>query len=188
MRNLLRMLGLFAICLIAQRGTAQDQLPLSSLCNLQVQLTQGEHKTIRVEGVYLVGLEGEYLVAAGCSGRRTRIEFALKTHRNWDKLRSMVNEPYKRTKAFGDGKPVLVIFDGEFYGPPVPDPKLPEPIRRAYHAGWDNNAMTKLVVYSIQSVKALPADHPCAPPKSDPTQLPCLQPEPLPQRDGATNP
>jgi hypothetical protein len=33
--------------------------------------------------------------------------------------------------------------------------------------------MTKLVVYAIQSVKPLPADHPCAPSYAD--QWPCFR-------------
>lgn len=188
MRNLLRMLGLFAICLIAQRGIAQTRLPATSLCDLQVQLTQGEHRTVRVEGVYLAGLEGEYLVAAGCSERSTRIEFTLKTQRNLEKLRTMINEPYKEKKISGSGEPVLVIFEGEFYGPPVPDPKLPDAIRKVYHPGWDSNSTTKLVVSSIESVKALPADHPCAPPKSDLTQWPCFQHPSAPYKERTTNP
>jgi hypothetical protein len=181
MRNALLIFGLFAICLVAKQGVAQTRLPTSSLCDLQVQLAQGEHRTVRVEGVHLAGLEGEYLVAADCSSRATRVEFALKTHRRWKRLVRMVNKSYRRTKSFGDGDPVLVVFEGEFYGPRVPDPKLPEWIRRVYHPGWDNVAMTKLVVYSIQSVKALPSGHPCAPPKSDPTKWPCFYGAPAPQ-------
>ena len=56
--------------------------------------------------------------------------------------------------------PVLVIFEGEFYGPQLPNPKLPEAIRKIYHPAWDNhNSMTKLIVFAIQSVKPL-SDHP----------------------------
>jgi hypothetical protein len=70
-----------------------------------------------------------------------------------------------------------VVFEGEFYGPQVPDPKLPEAIRKNYHPGWDhmNASMTKMVVHTIQSVEPLPSDHPCASPKSDPNQWPCFQ-------------
>jgi hypothetical protein len=43
---------------------------------------------------------------------------------------------------------VLVVFVGEFYGPQVRDPKLPEAIRKNYHPGRDHNnaSMTNLVV------------------------------------------
>jgi hypothetical protein len=179
---------LFAICLAVEFGAAQNRLPVSSLCNLQVQLTRGEHRRVRVEGVYLAGLEAAYLVDAGCSGRSTRVEFALKTHRNWDRLQAMIRRPYKESDIHGDGEPVLVFFDGEFYGPPLPDPKLPEAIRNIYHPGWDSNATTKLVVDGIESIKDVPADNPCAPPKSDPTQCPCFQRDSVPHRAGTTNP
>ena len=179
MQNALRILGLFAMCLVIEQGAAQDRLPVSSLCDLQTQIAQGEHRVVRVGGVYLNGLDVRYLVAPGCSDHSTRVEFALTTRENWTRLARM-SDNFKGT---------LVIFEGEFYGPPVPDPKLPEGIRKVYHPGWDNNAMTKLVVYSIRSVKALPADHPCAPPKSDPSKKwPCFQGSPAPDKEGATNP
>jgi len=155
-----------------------------------VQVAQGEHRTVRVEGVYLTGLEGQYLVAAGCSGRRTDIEFELKSHRLWKRLVQMSNKTNTQQHVYGDGDAVLVVFEREFYGPRVPDPKLPEAIRKIYHSGWDHNnvSMTKLVVHAIQSVEALPSDHPCAPPKSDPRQSPCFQHDPIPHKEGTTNP
>jgi hypothetical protein len=55
---------------------------------------------------------------------------------------------------------VVVIFEGEFYGPPVPDPKLPPAILKNYHPGWDYNSKTKLVVHAIQSVKPAPPSSP----------------------------
>jgi hypothetical protein len=140
------------------------------LCDLQVRTAEGEHRSVEVEGVYLNGIDVQYLVVPGCSGRSTRIEFALKTRRNWNKLARM-SDNFIQT---------LVTLQGNFYGPPAPDPKLPEAIRKAYHPGWDNNAMTKLVVHSILSVSPLPAEHPCAPQKSDPNnKWPCFQVDPL---------
>lgn len=88
----------------------------------------------------------------------------------------MSNKTNAQKHASGDSDAVLIVFEGEFYGPRVPDPKLPEAIRKNYHPAWDNNnSMTKLVVHAIQSVEALPADHPCAPPKSNPNQWPYFQ-------------
>jgi hypothetical protein len=176
MRKGLRIAGLLAI-MAARYTMAESNPPVSSLCDLQVRLAQGEHLTVRVEGVYLAGLEGQLFVAAGCSDRSTDIEFALKSHRLWTRLQQMSNKSNDQRHVSGDGDPVLVVFDGEFYGPPVPDPKLPEAIRKNYHPGWDNNnSMTKLVVQAIQSVGPLPTDHPCAPRKSDPNnKWPCFQ-------------
>jgi hypothetical protein len=180
------MLGMLCIGLTAGKLAAQSPsaLQLTSLCELQTQVAQGEHRTVRVEGVYLSGLEGQYLVTAGCSGRSTSIEFELKSHRLWKQLVRMSNKTDARKQVYGDGDPVLVIFAGEFYGPQVPDPKLPEAIRKNYRPGWDHNnaSMTKLVVHAIKSVKPLPVDHPCTPPKSGPHQWPCFQnPAPVSQ-------
>jgi hypothetical protein len=122
-------------------------------------------------------------------GRSTSIEFELKSHRLWKRLVQMSNRTNTEKNVSGSGDPVLVVFGGEFYGPRVPDPKLPEAIRKNYHPGWDHNnaSMTKLVVNAILSVEALPADHPCAPPKSDPSQWPCFQnPAPVSQTEGGT--
>jgi hypothetical protein len=180
MRNVLSVFCLFAICFVAKQDYAQARLPVSSLCDLQVQVAQGEHRPVQVEGVFLSGLEGQDLVNAGCSGRSTYIEFALNTHQHWKRLERLSNKTNKRKHWFGDGDAVLVIFKGEFYGPQIPDPKLPYRIRKIYHPGWGNaDEMTKLVVYSILSVKALPANHSCAPPKSNPRQWPCYQHDPL---------
>ena len=181
MRIITRMFRLLAICLLFGQSVAQSRLPTSTLCDLQLQLGEGEHRTVQVEGVYLDGMEGSpYLVAAGCSGRSTVIEFSLRDHRHWRKLRHMWNKRLDETQA-------LVIFEGEFYGPPLPDSKLPEALRKVYHPAWGmfNNGMTKLVVYSIRSVKALPADHPCAPPKTNPSQWPCFQNDPLSHKTGS---
>jgi len=184
MRYVLRVFVLFAIGLVLMQGAVQAQLTTSSLCDLQVQVAQGEHRTVRVEGVYLQGLEGQGFVNAGCSGRSTYVEFELKTHRNKNRLWRLVDKTNRRKHWKGDGDAVLVVFEGEFYGPQAPDPKLPESIRKIYHPAWGNaDEMTKLVVYSIQSVKALPANHPCAPPKSDPRQWPCYQHDPLAQKE-----
>jgi hypothetical protein len=187
MRNEFRILGLLSIGLMAGQAAAQSPsaLQLTPLCELQTKVGQGAHRTVRVEGVYLAGLEGQLLVAAGCSGRSTDVEFALKSHRLWKRLVQMSNKTNTRRHVFGDSDPVLVAFEGEFYGPRVPDPKLPEAIRRIYNPAWDNHdSMTKLAVHVILSVEPLPAGHPCAPPKSDPSQRPCYQHDPVPHKDG----
>jgi hypothetical protein len=179
MPNRLVILGVLSIGVVTVQLMAQSPpaSQLVSLCELQTQVAQGEHRTVRVEGVYLAGLEGQYLVASGCSGRSTDIEFELNSHRLWKRLVRMTNETNTQKHVAGNGDAVLVVFEGEFYGPRVPDPKLPEEIRKNYHPGWDHNnaSMTKLVVHAILSVESLPADHPCAPPKSDPSQWPCFQ-------------
>lgn len=167
-------ISLMAGSVPAQPSADSQIIPL---CELQTKLAQGEHRAARVEGVFLSGLEGQYLVGSGCSGRSTWIEFELKTHRLWKHLMRLSNRTNTDKHVSGDGDPVLVLFEGEFYGPPVPNPKLPEGIRKNYHPGWDpmNASMTRMVVHVIRRVQPLPADHPCAPPKSDPHQWPCFR-------------
>jgi hypothetical protein len=189
MRKLLRIFGLFAILIAAKQGVAQTRPSALSLCDLQVQVAQGEHRPVQVEAVFLAGLEGQGLVNAGCSGRITSVEFELKTQQHERHLWRLVDRTNNRKHRRGDGDPVLVVFAGEFFGPPLPDPKLPEQIRKVYHPAWGNGGeMTKLIVNSILSVRALPADHPCAPPKSNPNQWPCLQHDPLSHQEDTPKP
>jgi hypothetical protein len=179
MRERLSVICLLTVGLAAGPVHAQSSSDsqLTPLCELQTKLAQGDQRNVQVEGVYLSGLEGRYLVTSGCSGRSTFVEFELKTHRLWKELVRLSSRANTERGVSGDGDPVLVVFEGEFYGPRVPDPKLPDPIRKNYHPGWDpmNASMTKMVVRAIQKVQPLPADHPCAPPRSDPKQWPCFQ-------------
>jgi hypothetical protein len=176
-RKVHRIVWALGLYVVVVQAAAQGHLTTSSLCDLQVQLTQGEHRPVRVEGVFLGGIEGSVLVAAGCSNRNTNVEFQLKSQRLWKRLNQLSNKTSAQRHAIGDGDPVRVVFEGEFYGPPVPDPKLPEKIRKIYHPAWDNQgSMTKLVVHSILSVKTLPVNDPCARTNSD--DWPCYQRDP----------
>jgi hypothetical protein len=147
------MFGALGMCLVTGHAVAQSNLRLSSLCDLQAKVAQGEHRTVRVEGVYSAGLESQQLVAPTCSSQSTAVEFELKSTGLKKKLWQLSNQSNQ----------VRVTFEGEFFGPPVPDPKLPEAILKQYHPGWDYNSKTKLVVYTILSVKAVPADTPKKP-------------------------
>src|SRR5690242_15952021 len=123
-------------CVVGLVGLAAQSPPpiqAARLCELQTKIAEGEHRTVRVQGVYLSGLEGQYLVTSDCSSRSTSIEFELRTHRLWKQLVQISNRTNTKKKVSGDGDPVLVVFEGEFYGAQVPDPKLPEAIRRNYH-------------------------------------------------------
>lgn len=148
MRNYVRTFGLVLICLMLKHAVAQEKLPISSLCDLQEKVARGEHRTVKVKGVYSAGKENQSLTYPDCSNRSTRVEFALKSRRLWNKL----------VRESNSSSQVQVIFTGEFYGPPVPDPKLPPAVSKHYHPGWDYNSTTKLVVHTIQSVEAMPRD------------------------------
>src|SRR6185437_5679793 len=76
-RNRLHIFSLLCIGLMTGQLTAQSPSAsqLTPLCELQTKVAQGEHRTVQVKGVYLAGLEGQYLVTSGCSDRSTNIEF-----------------------------------------------------------------------------------------------------------------
>jgi hypothetical protein len=170
---------LAVVALAAWPAVAQSSSDpqIAPLCELQANLMQGTMRDVRVEGVYLSGLEGQYLVTSDCSGRSTYIEFELKTHRLWKQLLKLSNQTNGKKHVHGNGDPVLVVFEGTIYGPQIPDPKLPEALRKNYHPGWDpmNASMTKMVDRAIQKVQPLPVGHPCAPSNSDPQKWPCFQ-------------
>jgi hypothetical protein len=178
---------IIALTAVPALARSSSDSQIESLCDLQTKLTQGERRSARVEGVYLSGLEGQYLVTSDCLGRSTSIEFELRTHRLWKRLVRLSNRTNTTKHVLGTGDALLVIFWGDFYGPQVPDPKLPEAFRKHYHPAWDHNnaSMTKMVVHGIQRVQALPKDHPCASPKSDPQTWPCFQ-NPAPQSESGT--
>jgi hypothetical protein len=122
-----------------------------SLCSLQQNVTEGSHDSVRVSGIYGPGLDRTVLEEPSCAGEGTWVELDLQSNQNKEKLRKMLDQ----------SRQAYVVVEGEFYGPPLPDPKLPESIRKSYHPGWGHLAAfrTKLVVHAIQDVKAAPADH-----------------------------
>jgi hypothetical protein len=130
----------------------QSKQPESaSLCSLQQKATEGSHETVQVSGIYGPGLDQTVLEDAACPKESTWVELDLRSDQNKEKLRKMLD---RSRRAY-------VVVEGEFYGPPVPDPKLPEAIRKSYHPGWGHLAAfkTKLVVRAIREVKTAPTDH-----------------------------
>jgi hypothetical protein len=148
MRAILSVIVLFTISFLAGSCRAQDAKEISSLCDLQKKIAEGNHVSARISGIYSGAPELGYLEDAACPGQRTLVRFALRTQRNKKKL-AKIFDPSPRGRA-------LVVFDCEFYGPPAPDPKMPEPIRKNYHPGWDYEVNTKLVVRVIRDVKPAP--------------------------------
>jgi hypothetical protein len=86
------------------------------------------------------------LTDPACASQHTWVELELQSTANKEVLQSILNWNGHAT----------VVFEGEFFGPAHPDPKLPEAIRKADHPGWGHLGafMTKLVVHVIRSVKA----------------------------------
>ena len=129
----------------------KEQQETVSLCSLQQKIGAGDHESVRVSGIYSAGPDRGVLEDAACSKEGTWVELDLKSEQNKQKL----------SEVFDHSRSAYVVFEGEFYGPPLPDPKLPESIRKSYHPGWGHLAAfkTKLVVHAIHEVKATPPDH-----------------------------
>lgn len=143
--------ALFSMSFLAGAGSSQSvpkSPQLASLCSLQQKVTEGNHEIVRVSGIYGPGLDHTTLEDPGCPDNSTWVELDLRSKRNREKLRRLLNHSRR----------AYVVLDGEFYGPPVPDPKLPEALRKSYHPGWGHLAAfkTKLVVHAIRGVKFVP--------------------------------
>lgn len=142
---------LIAICLCAPTSFAQlpsGNQKAESLCILQKNVVQGKHRTVHISGLYGPGLNHTVLEAPSCSAEGTWAELDLHSGRNKERLRKLLD---KSRRAF-------VVVEGEFYGPPLPDPNLPEAIRKNFYPGWGHLAAfkTKIVVHAIVEVKPLP--------------------------------
>ena len=123
-------------------GQATCAQTRDSICTLQQQVAQGAHRTVLVSGIYGSGVDMGVLENTECPGQVTWVELALQSNQNKKRLKKIMDTSGK----------VKVVFKGEFYGPPEPDPKLPESIRKAYsNAGWGHLGAfkTKLVVSTI---------------------------------------
>jgi hypothetical protein len=120
-------------------------------CSLQKKVAQGEHIHARISGVYSVGPESSTLDDPACpvaSYQSTWVEFDLKTKHNNKKLKELLEHSQR----------VYLVTEGDFYGPPLPDPKLPETLQKGFPPHWGHLACcrTKLVVHAIREVKAVP--------------------------------
>jgi hypothetical protein len=141
----LALVALLPLSVFAQPQSNQSL----ALCSVQEKVAEGGHMNVRVAGVYGSGLETGVLEDAACPDRNIWVELALSSDRNKKKLKRLLEGSRK----------AYVVFEGDLYGPPVPDSKLPEAIRNAYHPGWGHMAAfkTKLVVHIIREVSVAPA-------------------------------
>jgi hypothetical protein len=120
---------------------------------LQGKVAQGDHFSVNVSGIYKGGM-GESGPAMGlledssCPEQNAWVEVALQSKLNRKKLSVLLD---RSDRAY-------VVFEAEFYGPPLPDPNLPENLRKLSHPGWGHNGAfkTKLVVHAIRFVAPAP--------------------------------
>ena len=147
MQKTFHIVVLLAVCFLAEECFGKSEPKTTSLCVLQEKAAEGNHATVQVSGILS---EWVTLEDAACPAEDTWVELALPPgqDKNKEKLRRLLDD-YDRA---------YVMVEGEFYGPPLPDPKLPEVIRKAYHPGWGHLAAfrAKLVVHVICDVKVAP--------------------------------
>jgi hypothetical protein len=112
---------------------------------------QGEQRFVEVRGVFSNGFEMGVLTDPACPSEHTWLELDLQSESNKETLRSTL-----RMSGAAD-----VLLDGEFFGPGIPDPGLPDSIKKSYRPGWGHLGAfrTKLVVHAIKSVAVVRADH-----------------------------
>jgi len=139
---------LFTAKSLAQTAGPKKSPELTSLCELQKKGAEGKHETVRVSGVHIGGPEGRVLEDTACPNEVTWIELELRSNQNKKKLYKLLDH----------SRGAHVVYECDFYGPPLPDPKLPETIKKNYHPGWGHLGAfrTKLVVHAVRDVKPAP--------------------------------
>jgi hypothetical protein len=146
-------IGLLSICLVAGTGFCQTNPPHTSLCDLQSTVAAGEHVTVTLSGEYLGGLGDSgrgmgVLEDSSCPAQYAWVEIESQSKLNRKKLHGLLD---RANRAY-------VVFEGDLYGPPLPDPKLPDALRKASNPGWGHLGAfkIKLVVHTIRSVAIAP--------------------------------
>jgi hypothetical protein len=144
MRLSLLTMGAVVFCLTTGFCFAQTRNEASSLCSLRGKVAEGTHVSVRVSGTYSQDAENRTLTDSACATQYTWIEFKLKTTENEIALQN----------SLGSSRQARVVFEGDFYGPPKPDPKLPDALRKAVQPSWGplSCCETRLVVYRIREV------------------------------------
>ena len=144
------LLSISVVSLLAGWCFCQPAPNAVSLCLLQKSVRQGERQRVRTSGLVSESLSLGVLDDPACPEELTWLEAALRSQKNREKL-SAILEHHNRA---------YVVIDGDLYGPPNPDPKLPEKFRENYHPNWgySNCCRTKLVVHKLIVVRPAPRD------------------------------
>ena len=148
MLRLLKLLGItiFSCGLACLAQTADT---VSSLCSPREKTAQGKHVEVLVRGVLSIRPENWTLDDPACSVSpysSTWVEFDLRSKSNERKLKDLLDHSQR----------VYLTSEGEFYGPPLSDPKLTE----APHWGLLGCCRTKFVVHAIREISPTPNTFP----------------------------
>jgi len=154
MLRLLKLLGItiFSCGLACLAQTADT---VSSLCSLREKTAQGKHVKVLVRGVLSIRPENWTLDDPACSVSpysSTWVEFDLRSKSNERKLKDLLVHSQR----------VYLTSEGEFYGPPLPDPKLTEALQKGFPPHWGHLGCcrTKLVVHAIHEISPTPNTFP----------------------------
>jgi len=142
------------LCFVLGGCVLQRKHDVASLCILQDTIPEGGHTRAVVSGIYRRGLETAILSDSACPDRNTWVEFDLQSTSNEEQLEAILASSYQAD----------LVVEGDFYGPPESDPKLPESLRKAFRPRWGHLSccQTKLVIHEIKEVKRVPTDPPDA--------------------------
>ena len=121
MRRILVFLMIFS-CVPSVGGESN---PAHSLCAIQRAIAPDGQIPATVAGKYELGLAQGVLSDSNCPLEQTWVEFQLTLTKNEEQLRSLL----KKYRAAN------VVFEGTFFGPPLPDERLPTALREAEHPG-----------------------------------------------------
>lgn len=154
MPRLLKLLGItiFSCGLACLAQTADTG---SSLCSLREKTAQGKHVEVLVRGVLSIRPENWTLDDPACSVSpysSTWVEFDLRSKSNERKLKDLLVHSQR----------VYLTSEGDFYGPPLPDPKLTEALQNGFPPHWGHLGCcrTKLVVHAIREISPTPNTFP----------------------------
>ncbi len=154
MLRLLKLLGItiFSCGLVCLAQTADT---VSSLCSLREKTAQGKHVKVLVRGVLSIRPENSTLDDPACSVSpysSTWVEFDLRSKSNERKLKDLLVHSQR----------VYLTSEGDFYGPPLPDPKLTEALQIGFPPHWGHLGCcrTKLVVHAIREISPTPNTFP----------------------------
>jgi hypothetical protein len=154
MVRLLKLLGItiFSCGLACLAQTADT---VSSLCSLREKTAQGKHVKVLVRGVLSIRPENWTLDDPACSVSpysSTWVEFDLRSKSNERKLKDLLVHSQR----------VYLTSEGDFYGPPLPDPKLTEALQNGSPPHWGHLGCcrTKLVVHAIREISPTPNTFP----------------------------